>query len=139
MKVTIYTILAFMLLSSSTCKKEQETPDVKKQLPGKWKYTGKSGGYAGKSQKADPAVAIVLEFKRDNTFLRSENNEVKLQGTYTLTRLKSIYSGKEENAVQFNAAADPHNRGSIITLRNDSLTIADNVYDGFTSGYVRLK
>jgi hypothetical protein len=139
MKVTIYAILAFMLLGSSTCKKEQETPDVKKQLVGKWKYTGKSGGYAGKSQKADPAVVTVLEFKKDNTFLRSENNVVKQQGTYTFTRLKSIYSGNEENAIQFDAAADPHNKGSIITLRNDSLTIADNVYDGFSSGYVRVK
>ncbi|HMI02622.1 MAG TPA: hypothetical protein VK541_09085 [Pedobacter sp.] len=139
MKTTIYTILAFMLLSSSTCKKEQESPDFKKQLVGKWQYTGKSGGYAGKSQKADPAVVTVLEFKKDNAFLRSENDQVKLQGTYSLTRLKSIYSGKEENAVQFDATADPQNKGSIITLRNDSLTIADNVYDGFTSDYIRIK
>jgi uncharacterized protein (TIGR03066 family) len=139
MKTTFFALLAFLLLSSSTCKKEQESPDFKKQLVGKWKYTGKSGGYAGKSQKADPAVLVVLEFKKDNTFLRSENDQVKLQGTYKLTRLKSIYSGQEENAVQFDATADPRNKGSIIILKNDSLTIADNVYDGFTSGYIRIK
>lgn len=139
MKTTIFTLLAFMLFSSSTCKKDLQTPDVQKQLVGKWKYTGKSGGYAGKSQKADPAVVTVIEFKKDNTFVRSENDQLKLQGTYTLTRLKSIYSGKEENAVQFDATADPQNKGSIITLKNDSLTIADNVYDGFTTSYVRVK
>jgi hypothetical protein len=139
MKTTIYTILAFMLLSSSTCKKEQETPDVKKQLVGKWKYTGQTGGFAGKTQKADPAILTVLEFKKDNTFLRSENDQVKLQGSYTLTRLKSIYSGKEENAVQFDAATDPYNKGNIITLNNDSLTIADNFYDGFTARYIKMK
>jgi hypothetical protein len=139
MKTTIFTLLAFMLLSSSTCKKDLQTPDIQKQLVGKWRYTSQTGGFAGKTQKADPAVVTILELKKDNTFLRSENDQVKLQGAYTLTRLKSIYSGQEENALQFDAAADPHNKGSIITLKNDSLTLADNVYDGFTVHYVRVK
>jgi hypothetical protein len=139
MKTTIYTILAFMLLSASTCKKEQENPDFKKQLIGKWRYVGQTGGFAGKTEKADPAVVTVLEFKKNNTFLRSENDQVKLQGSYQLSRLKSIYSGQEENAVQFDAAADPQNKGSIVTLKNDSLIIADNVYDGFTATYTRAR
>jgi hypothetical protein len=139
MKTTIYTILAFMLLSASTCKKEQENPDFKKQLIGKWRYVGQTGGFAGKTEKADPAVVTVLEFKKNNTILRSENDQVKLQGSYQLSRLKSIYSGQEENAVQFDAAADPQNKGSIVTLKNDSLIIADNVYDGFTATYTRAR
>lgn len=139
MKTTICTILAFMLLSASTCKKELENPDFKNQIIGKWRYTGQTGGFAGKTEKADPAVVTILEFKKNNTFLRSENDQIKLQGSYRLSRLKSIYSGQEENAVQFDAAADPRNKGSIVTLKNDSLIIADNVFDGFTATYIRAR
>lgn len=112
---------------------------LEKQLLGVWKYTGKSGGYAGKYEKADPKIQHVLEFKSGFSYLQKINERISGQGSYELYRVKSIYTGKEDNAIRFPAASESPIKNRIISLQNDTLTIADNVYDGFKMEYIRIK
>lgn len=139
MKAIFYSLIAIMLLSSATCKKAQTGTSLEKQLIGKWKYTGKSGGYAGKYQKADPAQIHILQFKSGFQYLQKVNDQVSEHGSYQLYRVKSIYSGKEDNAIRFSSSSSQPNKNSIISLQNDTLVIADNVYDGFKMNYIRVK
>lgn len=117
----------------------QDVPAIEKQLTGKWKYSNKSGGFAGKKEVADPKSPEILEFKTGLNFIRTQNGKVTEQGTYEIVRIKSIYSGKEENAVRFNQKPDRPQMAHIIVIKEDSLILADNVYDGFTTTYTRQK
>lgn len=139
MKGIFYSLVAILLFTSATCRKVQPDTLLKKQLIGSWQYIGKSGGYAGKSEKADPSSNYTLEFKSRQKYLQKTNGQVSQQGTYELYKLKSIYSGKEDNAIRFNSASAHSNKHSIITLEGDTLIIAENVYDGFKIKYIKLK
>ncbi len=139
MKAIFYSLVVVMLFSSATCKKVQSDMSLEKQLIGVWKYTGKSGGYAGKYQKADPEIHQVLEFKSGFKYLQKINEQISGQGIYELYKIKSIYTGKEDNAIRFPAAPEHPIKNGIISLQNDTLTIADNVYDGFKMEYIRIK
>lgn len=139
MKAIFYSIVALMLLSSATCKKLPSDSSIEKQLIGAWKYTRKSGGYAGKSENADPSSTQVLEFKSGFSYIQKTNDQVSEQGSYELYKIKSIYSGKEDNAIRFSSMSNQSNKNSIISLQNDTLIIADNVYDGYRMEYIRIK
>ena len=139
MKGIFYSLLALVLFTSATCRKAQPDTLLKKQLIGSWQYTGKSGGYAGKSKKVGPSVNYILEFKSGQKYLQKTNGQVSRQGTYELYKLKSIYSGKEDNAIRFSVTSAHSSKNSIITLQDDTIVIAENVYDGFKMKYIRLK
>ncbi|SHE41693.1 hypothetical protein [Pedobacter caeni] len=139
MKAIFYSLMAILLFSSATCRKVQSGSPLDKQLIGAWKYTKKSGGYAGKSENADPAMNLILEFKSGFKYIKKTNGQVSEQGSYELYQTKSIYSGKEDHAIRFSSTSDHPDKNSIISLRNDTLILADNVYDGFSVEYIRIK
>ncbi|WP_316813115.1 hypothetical protein [Pedobacter heparinus] len=139
MKTFNFYFLAFTLLAFTACKKQSQTSSFEKQLLGKWQYTGQGGGISGKYYPADPAVKTVLEFRNNQTFVRTENDQPVDQGPYELTSAKSIYTGKEDHAIRFDVTGVSPNRVCIISIRKDTLNIADNAYDGFTSSYIRIK
>lgn len=139
MKNITYLLLAFFITTAATCKKDQaKMLVVEKQLIGKWQYTGRTGGFAGKTEQADPSEVQLLEFKKGMNFIRTINGQSRQTGTYEITAEISIYSGKEEPAIRFNQQTDHAPMGHIISIKNRTLTIADNVYDGFTTTYTRL-
>jgi len=138
MKNILYLLLAFFITTAATCKKNQfPVLAFEKQLIGKWQYTGRTGGFAGKSEQAAPNEIQILEFKKGMTFVRSINGQSRQTGTYEITAEKSIYSGKEEPAIRFNQQTDQAPMGHIISIKDRTLTMADNVYDGFTTTYTR--
>lgn len=139
MKVIFYALIAVMLFSSATCRKAQPGTNLAQSILGEWQYIGKSGGYAGKQEKADPEKQFTLQFKKDFRYDQKINNQVSEQGSYELYKVKSIYSGKEEDAIRFHSSTNPRSINSVISLRNDTLTIADNVYDGFTMEYIKVR
>lgn len=139
MKAIFYSLMVIMLLSSATCRKPPRGPQLEDRLLGEWKYIGKSGGYAGKHEKADPKLNHILQFKNGFRYQQKINNQVSEQGSYELYKAKSIYSGKEDLAIRFNPTSSQPNKKSVISLRNDTLIIADNVYDGFKMEYISLK
>ena len=126
------------LLTSATCKKNDHNPKFQHQLIGKWKYTGTTGGFAGKNEPADPSAVNVIEFKKEGKYVRYVNNEPDVQGTYLLIKIKSIYTGKDENAIRFDPIAGSPKIGVIATIQGDKLILADNFHDGYTNGYAKL-
>ncbi|HKG08558.1 MAG TPA: hypothetical protein VKB19_18965 [Pedobacter sp.] len=139
MKNFVYFIFAYFLLTAATCRKDIIENAAEQQLIHKWKYTGRTGGFAGKTEKADPAVTQILEFKKGMTFIKTTGGSVTDEGTYQISKEMSIYSGKEETAIRFNEKADSPQMAHVISIRKDTLIIADNVYDGFTTSYVKVK
>ena len=139
MKLLFSMLAVLTLLTSAICKKNHFEPPVQHQLLGRWKYTGKSGGYAGKYEAANPSVSNVIEFEKERKYVHYVNNEPDVQGTYELLKLKSIYSGKDEYAIRFDPVEGAPKTGMIITVVGDTLSLAENVHDGFTTGYAKLK
>ncbi|MES2827164.1 MAG: hypothetical protein V4687_03385 [Bacteroidota bacterium] len=128
-----------VLLTFSRCKTQTVEPSLKVKIIGKWKYTGSSGGFAGKYDPANAKVANMIEFKSDGKYVRYINNDPDTQGTYDIIRIKSIYTGEDENAVRFDPRSDSPKIGLIANVKNDELTLGDNFNDGYTAGYVRVK
>lgn len=136
MRLVFAMLAAFILLTSATFKKPET--NFHHKLLGKWKHTVTSGGYAGQTKPANSNVLNVIEFKKGGKYVRYVNNEPDIQGTYEVVKAKSIYSGKEEYAIQFDPAARDAKKGMIATIDGNKLRLADNFHDGFTSGYEKL-
>jgi hypothetical protein len=123
----------------NSSKTVADVPAIEKQLLGKWRYTSRGGGFAGKKETADPSAPTIIEFKPGFNFIKTTSGQVTEKGSYEIIKVRSIYSGREENAVRFNEKADRPQMAHIVVVKDDSLTLADNVYDGFTTIYSRLK
>lgn len=139
MKILTSILACLVLLTFSGCKTQMVEPAFKVKIIGKWKYTGSSGGFAGKNEPANPSVTNIIEFKSDGKYVRYINNDPDTQGTYDIIRIKSIYSGEEDNAIRFDPRSDSPKTGMIANINNDTLTLGDNFNDGYSSGYVRLR
>ncbi|WP_222536812.1 hypothetical protein [Pedobacter polysacchareus] len=137
MKTAFYSLMVIMFCSSATCRKAQSGSTLEHSLIGTWKYIGKSGGYAGKQEKADPSRKVILQFNNGFRYQQKINDKISDQGSYEIFKVKSIYSGKEDHAIRFRSTLTAPSRDHIISMRNDSLTLADNVYDGFQMEYIR--
>jgi hypothetical protein len=132
-------LLFTILIAIIACKTISEQPSIENSLIGQWKFTSTSGGFAGKTTQSDPANPIILTFKKDGSYSKTKNADTIEQSTYEFTRAKSIYSGQEENAIRLGPLSSSKIDTYIITIKKDTLILADNVYDGFTSGYLRIK
>lgn len=139
MKTLTCYCIGLAIITLAACKKQSETASFEKQLIGKWRYTGQSGGFNYQYYPADPSVKTVLEFQRNKIFVTTENNQTTDEGPYDIIRVNSIYTGKEDHAIRFHVTTDSPESGEIVAIRKDTLNIGDNSYDGFTKSYVRVK
>jgi len=128
-----------VLLMFVSCKTQTFEPSFKTKLIGKWKYTGGSGGFTGKPEPVNPLVSKIIEFKSDGKYVKYINSDPDTQGTYDIIKSKSIYSSLEDNAIRFDPQSGSPRTGLIATINDDKLVLADNVYDGFSAGYTRVK
>lgn len=133
-------VILYGLLSS--CSREP-TPQL---LTGDWLWVGSSGGIAGMTYKPKSSERIILNLSGDGKFTVRQNDTLVHNGTFQLTRAKSIYSGKEEIMLKTNEVKTSYHRilryivvvdGIVIILSNTELSIGDNRYDGFGSSFVR--
>jgi hypothetical protein len=138
MKPIIYFTSLLILFSLSSCKKNPEHLDLEQNLIGIWKYTGSGGGFTGKYEPADPAVEIILELKKDHTYISTRNDEVIQSGKFDITRVRSIYSAHDEDAIRFDVDKSSEVAPYIIILNGNQLSLGHNVYDGISSGYTRI-
>ena len=138
MKVLTYAITVILFFTSAAYPTHFPDRTLEKQIIGKWKFTGQTGGFIGKSEPANPTVTNIIEFKKGGKYVRYTNGEPMFQGDYELIKAKSIYSGKADNAIRFDPKVDSPLTGDIVTLQGDTLRLADNFNDGYTSGYVRI-
>lgn len=95
---------------------------------------------------------LILQFKRKGAFTIYQNDTLRLSGDYRLGTTRSIYSGKDEQAIQMSniVNSQPQSPGFkryviiwgenvIQQLDRNSLETASNMYDGFGSGFTRVK
>lgn len=139
MKTLTYYFIALAIITFAACKKQSGHISFEKQLIGKWLFTGQGDGFSGQYTPADPLAKTVLEFRRNKTFIKTVNEQTVDKGPYNIIRTKNIYTGKDDNAIEFNITPDASKSAKIITISNDTLNIYDNVYDGYSRGYIRIK
>jgi hypothetical protein len=137
MKPFIYLFTAIVLLTSSSCKKEPvQVITIQQKLIGKWKFESMIMGLTGTKYVAIPSQVDVIEFKTDHSFVRTTNNEFIAQGTYDITRGKSIFTQKNDNILTYNPQ---QGQPSVINISTDTLQLSENVYDGNSITYSHVK
>jgi hypothetical protein len=138
MKTLIFSFLTLFIFTSADYQSHFQEKELQKKLLGRWKLTSKSGGIAGKSVAAKESVVNIIEFKKGGKYVRYTNGEPMYQGNYQLSKAKSIYTGKDDNAIRFDPEVDSQETGNIVTIDNDILLLADNFNDGFTAEYIKI-
>ena len=130
------------------CNKSDESAPAPSLIVGEWVWNGSSGGFAGQTLTPRAGDRTILKFNSDNQFSLSRNDTLLFSGTYSLGKARSIYSGNDEaqvtsQVVTINKAAKVTApvvmNGVITTLTANQLSIGDNVYDGYSSNFVRSK
>jgi hypothetical protein len=136
MKPLIYLFTAAVLFTATSCKKETVKPSIKDKLIGKWKFEVLTGGLPAMYVVAVPSQVDVIEFKKDQSFVRSTNGEEGATGTFEIYQSVSIFSGQKDNTLRY---TPQHGQPSIINIVGDTLRLSENVEDGFNIKYSRVK
>jgi hypothetical protein len=143
MKPLIYLFTAITLFASTSCKKQTVTPDtdpqIEQQLVGKWKFESLFFASTHTLYVAIPSQLDMVEFKADHKFIRTTNAEVTQQGNYDIIQTKSIFTQKDDNLLRFNPQSVPAQETDIISIKGDTLTMSQNVYDGYVSKFSKVK
>lgn len=127
---------AVVLLGPLSCGNDLPLPETPPSLPeayqGRWHYLGSSGGIAGTGLGDDATGSIVIGadgaidyYDEDGEHLRTEANAVEYGS--------SIFS---QDSVWLLDPEAPAPRALLLNP-DGTLTIADNVYDGFSQRYAR--
>ncbi|GAA4913623.1 hypothetical protein [Mucilaginibacter defluvii] len=140
MKNAIIAFLAVLtLFSCKTAKLPIETESISlANLKGAWDWKKTTGGFAGVTITPETARYILhLEFK-DDELLFFKNNEATRGYHFSLVKDKTIYSADSLYIIK------PDNSENEIPLVvtkmvKDTIILADNVNDGFSSTYVKRK
>lgn len=126
----------------SSCHHESVPP----LLTGEWLWETTAGGIAGVINKPKSSERIILSFSVDGKFSVRRNDTLAYNGTFQLTKVRSIYSGKEELKIETNEIKTGYHRiirpilvveGVMTRLSETQLEVGDNKYDGFGSSFVR--
>jgi hypothetical protein len=136
MKKIIHLFTAIILLTASACKKQTVQPSIEQRLAGKWKFESTILGLTGTKYVAVPSQVDVIEFNTDHSFVRTTNNEFTGKGTYNITQGKSIFTQKDDNILTYNPQ---QGQPSVISIITDTLRLSENVYDGNSITYSRVK
>ena len=107
-----------------------------KLLKGEWRWASSGGGIAGEvltPQTEGHSAKLVFDGKQA-TFYRN-NNQVG-NSKYQLQKRKSIYFEENKDFIVYDKKRMPD---VIIYLVPDTLVLGDNLFDGYTSVYIRSK
>lgn len=126
-----YCFIIIALLAVS-CKKERSSPNSD-NIVGRWQLTSYGGGFDGKTYYPTANELTIITFNADETYLKTVNGNTTANGKYSLGQVLSIYSGKNDNALKF----DNQSNWNVISIKNNTLEINSNAYDGGGSTYVR--
>jgi len=131
-------------LGITSCSSDTETAETKKNnldLNEKWAWVSTSGGVAGiSSTPLTTGKNYTLIFKENNSYSLLENGIETANGTYSMTMKESIYNHKPENFITFQNSKFPVGNGIMITDESKTtMSIIDNVYDGFGSSFKKIE
>ena len=130
----LYVFLLSTVIILSSCK---TTVDENSNLPlnGRWMLVNVSGGIAGDINDVDTQIERhLIVFDRNNSVSFFYNDSLLSTANFYIEKRKSIYSTDEFDFIIYENNLEPE----VITyLSNDTLVIADNNYDGFSSVYIK--
>jgi hypothetical protein len=130
MRILLIGMVVFLL---GSCSKEDLT--LQTQINGKWKWEKSCGGIAGITYLPLPGELTTLEFFSNGMFEVRKNGIKERNGRFHIEKINSQYSNEDEYAVIY----DNKQIEQIIRSQVDELILLDNVNDGFTHFYTRLK
>jgi hypothetical protein len=127
-------IVFSLLLFFSSCSLWNEK--VNPTLIDKWKMVQTCGGFAGRVETPQSlGYEKTVEFTDDNNYTFFKNGQIENSGKFAIIKDKSIYSGTEIDFVKFR---NINQKQAILYLKNDTLILGDNFYDGYVTTYVRI-
>lgn len=139
--ITFISFLAVIVCFACSCQSEKtsstyknDTEKIQNELIGKWQWKETTGGLAGK--KLNPSTAGYtkeIDFYKNNTYKIYKNSSLQKDGTYKIVKKKAI-NGRQEYIIQYSEGLD-----EIVKIIDDNLLLTENVYDGFSEAYVRIK
>ena len=131
-KLYVFLISAAIILGSckTTVNEDSDLP-----LNGKWILVNVSAG------RHDSHVGVVTQaerhlivFGKNNSVSFLYNDSLLSTTSFLIEKRISIYSTDELDVIIYKSGLEPE----VITyLSNDTLTLADNNYDGFTRVYIK--
>ncbi len=120
-------LLSFLLFSC-------EQPTVENDLIGSWKWVESTGGIAGVTIRPKNGETRIISFDAKGNFEIVENDQRVVSSHFQIHEGKSILSEEKVPLISFE---DESQLEKSFVIVGDTLYLSDEVYDGFTSKYVR--
>jgi hypothetical protein len=129
--------IILITISLVSCKKDDQLAAfTSKEIFGTWQWVQSSGGFAGGTYtSANTAYSQVLQFNRDSSYVIHTNDTLVESGRFTIKEEKTMYGEQLMPVIRFQ---DGQMSETIFQLTPDSLTLAQNCYDCYVVGYVRI-
>jgi len=131
---SLYVFLLGAAIILGSCKTTvNEDSDL--PLNGKWILVNVSGGIASDIEDVDTqAERHLVVFGKNNSVSYLYNDSLLSTTSFLIEKRSSIYSTDELDFIIYKSGLEPE----VITyLSNDTLSLADNNYDGFTRVYIK--
>ena len=109
--------------------------NLNSELYGKWILVIVSGGIAGDINNINTEIERhILEFNENNLVFYFYNDSLVSTNNFSIEKRRSIYSADELDFIIYENQQAPV---AIAYLSQDTLTLADNYYDGYTKVYIK--
>ncbi len=106
-------------------------------LTGKWLWSSTCGGIGGWVTTPPPGMQSVTTISATGLWQVHVNDTLRYTAHYVLGRGKSIYSGDSADVVTIRDSLRV--RTYVLLQLTDTLVLGDNMYDGYTHGYARIR
>ena len=111
-------------------------PELKK-IFGKWQWIETSGGFAGKITTPTKAGYFErIEFSNEGIYQKFKNDSLIERKPFSFSQKTSIQTGKTAWVLSLNEGSIPM---AVSFSGQDTLMLNEQVYDGFSYTYVRMK
>jgi hypothetical protein len=147
LKSGLFILLALFLFWG--CKDKDEPDHL---LVGQWRWESMMGGFEGQAYQPKSGDKMVLLFTNDGRFEIKQNDTLQVSGNYRLEQVESLYSKDKvtgiitENVSYYNKDFPRYNHrfwlvnATITELTTGNLrTVNDNLFDGYSYRYSRIK
>lgn len=110
--------------------------EIKHEINGSWLLVKISGGFAGTTEILDTdRDRYVLKYYPNNTAVLFYNDTLKWATYYTIEKRKSIYSAEDKYIIVYK---NKNINDVILHVSVDTLSLGDNIIDGFFKLYIRI-
>jgi hypothetical protein len=128
-------IFFLFLITGISCSNDFEIIDAQ-TIVGKWRWIESTGGIAGITMKASISDQKSMVFNEKMNFEFYLNGKLTKSTPFIISNEKSIYTGNKVDIIKF-----PKDDWIAMSFQfsKDSLFLSEEVYDGFSHKFVRIK